>query len=335
MPTPNVGTRQNILSGVTCSSANDCWAVGYYNAGPSKIGEFTYPTLILRWNGVNWSIAPSANTQNTQNILSGVTCTSSTNCWAVGYTTLDPNGGIARTLIEQWDGVSWKLVPSPNTSATRSNYLFSVSCASSSECRAAGYSNTPGAADAQTVVAQWNGSTWAVDPSPNVAGATSSALFGIACPGAGNCFAAGYYDGANPIQTLIEHRDPTAWTIMPSPNSSATQQNVLNAVTCTSPFDCWAVGYYDNATGSAQTLIQHYVASAAPTITSVQRGAGGRFVIDGQALPLSTVEIQSAPTLSSTFTMLGTTTTNSSGFFHYEDTTTTGVTQRFYRALYP
>src|SRR5207249_3636353 len=67
------------LSGVTCTSPSDCWAVGSYRNG------FYNQTLIEHWNGTAWSIVTSPNTSTTQsNGLSGVTCTSASNCWAVG-----------------------------------------------------------------------------------------------------------------------------------------------------------------------------------------------------------------------------------------------------------
>src|SRR5436305_383644 len=48
------------------------------------------------------------------------------------------------------------------------------------------------------------------------------------------------------------------WSLVTSANTSATQTNYLNGVTCASASDCWAVGYYNNGSGGsgvAQTLI--------------------------------------------------------------------------------
>ena len=70
------------------------------------------------------------------NYLKGVTCVSASECWAVGYYY---NGILpVQTLIERWDGTSWAIVASPNTSATQSNELFRVTCVSASECWAVG-----------------------------------------------------------------------------------------------------------------------------------------------------------------------------------------------------
>jgi hypothetical protein len=45
---------------------------------------------------------------------------------------------LSTTLIEQWDGASWNLVSSPNTSAANPNYLYGTTCLSASQCWAVG-----------------------------------------------------------------------------------------------------------------------------------------------------------------------------------------------------
>src|SRR2546427_301463 len=78
---PNTSATQgNILFGVTCASASNCWAFGY------SFTDFADQTLIERWDGTSWAIVASPNTGVTQgNFLSGVTCASASDCWAVGY----------------------------------------------------------------------------------------------------------------------------------------------------------------------------------------------------------------------------------------------------------
>src|SRR5437867_9817567 len=49
---PDAGAQYNLLNGVTCVSASDCWAAGYY-AGAA------FQTLIERWNGISWTVVPS------------------------------------------------------------------------------------------------------------------------------------------------------------------------------------------------------------------------------------------------------------------------------------
>jgi len=56
---------------------------------------------------------------------------SASECWAVGYYYND--NVISQTLIERWDGTSWAIVSSPNTSTTDYNSLSGVTCVSASE----------------------------------------------------------------------------------------------------------------------------------------------------------------------------------------------------------
>src|SRR6267142_1673993 len=105
-------TEHNALRGVTCVSASECWAVGYY------LTENAAQTLIERWDGTSWSIVSSPNTSATQsNFLLGVTCRSASESWAVGHSYSGANF-VAQTLIERWNGTSWSIVSSPNTSTT-------------------------------------------------------------------------------------------------------------------------------------------------------------------------------------------------------------------------
>src|SRR5437879_5254744 len=47
------------------------------------------------------------------------------------------------------------------------------------------------------------------------------------------------------------------WSIVTSPNTSTTQNNLLG-VTCVSASDCWAVGSYVAGSGAPRTLIEHW-----------------------------------------------------------------------------
>src|SRR5437588_158952 len=118
------------VSGVTCTSASDCWVVCACRAG------FYDQTLIEHWNGTEWSIVTSPNTSTTQsNGLGGVTCASASNCWAVGsyYNLSIINNQPHHTLIERWKGTAWSNVSSPNTLTTDYNQLSGVMCASAGD----------------------------------------------------------------------------------------------------------------------------------------------------------------------------------------------------------
>lgn len=143
--------------GVTCTSADDCWAVGGYSYKDVALRDVG-ATLIQRWDGTAWSIVPSPNYSNgggnpaipeNGNGLAAVTCASASDCWAVGgYAPFRERG---RTLIARWDGTSWSLLPSPNTAAPEDSTGFAaVTCSSVSDCWAVGnYARMMGSSSAR------------------------------------------------------------------------------------------------------------------------------------------------------------------------------------------
>jgi hypothetical protein len=100
--TPGGRTASGVLNGVTCVSASDCWAVGFYpDAGGRR-------TLVEQYTGTGWSIVSSSNAEGAFSTLMGMTCASAGDCLAVGFDgnpgTATKNGTLKNgTLIEQDD----------------------------------------------------------------------------------------------------------------------------------------------------------------------------------------------------------------------------------------
>jgi hypothetical protein len=94
-----------------------------------------------------------------------VSCVSATACTAVGY--YETRNFHDKTLVESWNGTRWSVVPSPSRRDSE-NILASVSCVSATACMAAGYyvANS-GNGPQNTFIESWNGTRWAIVPSPN------------------------------------------------------------------------------------------------------------------------------------------------------------------------
>jgi len=114
---------------VSCTAWNACTAVGDTSNNAAA-------PLIERWNGTAWSIVAGASTGDYTS-LSSVSCSSSTSCVAVGVDAAS-NGA----LIEQWDGSTWTIVPTAHRPGATFDYLWGVSCLSSTECFATGYAHS-------------------------------------------------------------------------------------------------------------------------------------------------------------------------------------------------
>jgi hypothetical protein len=240
-PTPNPSpppVNSNSLSGVSCTWASACTAVGSSNGA----------TLAERWNGKAWVVQKTPN----EGGMAGVSCPSASACAAVG------SNGV--TVAERWNGKAWAIEPTPTPGGEVNGALNGVSCVSASACSAIGwYDTTEGGT--LSLADYWNGTAWAIQPTPNPGGSGGSNgaannLNGVSCTSASACTAVGYYFSTfvTSPATLAARWNGTAWDVQPTPNPGGTggppnQENTLNGVSCTSASACTAVGSY-NAGGT-------------------------------------------------------------------------------------
>jgi len=214
----------NGLFSVRCTRSSDCWAVG-------DTGGFLHPCcfsefdVALRWNGRTWTPAPTPKPGKGIRALLGVSCTSSTNCWAVGAA-----GGINDSpILNQalhWNGRAWALVHTPNPSGTRrndQNILQAVACPAARNCWAVGFHDT-GFATSQPVrneALHWNGSSWTRILTPQPGGTVQFAnnhLYAVTCTSTANCWAVGYFSRSAEVphhdrMNQILHWDGSRWTL--------------------------------------------------------------------------------------------------------------------------
>ena len=103
--------------------------------------------------------------------------------------------------------------------------------------------------------------TWRIVASPNP-GPGGNGLQAVATVSPTNVWAVGFQvmggsKGGAVTQTLVEHFNGSQWSVIPSPNVSASY-NTLQAIAAVSANDIWAVGYDDTSNGIQQTLILPY-----------------------------------------------------------------------------
>ena len=70
-------------------------------------------------------------------------------------------------------------------------------------------------------------------------------------------------------------------------------------------------------------------------IVTLSRPSNGHFVMIGEGVPSSPINIQASPDLLTSFSTIGTTMTGTDGTFQYDDATAGTFSKRFYRAGYP
>ncbi|HEX5712124.1 MAG TPA: hypothetical protein VFX85_02295, partial [Solirubrobacterales bacterium] len=138
--------------------------------------------------------------------LLDVSCTPTPNrCTAVGIWKY-----LARqyTVAYRFNGTStWTLQSTPNGSESfgATNTLRDVSCATETSCTAVGEWGIWGGS-MQTLAQHWNGSSWAIQGTPNPEGASSSLLYGVSCQ-EGSCLGAGWSTTGSTDKTLSEIRE--------------------------------------------------------------------------------------------------------------------------------
>jgi hypothetical protein len=129
---PNSGNGHEAL-GVSCVHVDSCVAVGEN----WSLAVHTRTTLAETWDGDTWTVMETANPPGLDEgwqhdwyaTLSGVSCTSTGFCLAVGRFR-DPSESV-KPLAERWDGSEWTIVPVPIPSGAVSARLEGVSCTSS------------------------------------------------------------------------------------------------------------------------------------------------------------------------------------------------------------
>jgi hypothetical protein len=137
MPASSGGGGQ-YLSSVTCTGDSDCWAVG---GTMDSTGEPS-ATLIENWNGSAWTTATGPEPPMPADLLTTVTCTDASDCWATGGGNASggQNNQSVSPFIESWNGSDWSVDPTPNTMAF--GYLSGLSCVRGSGCFATGLAGT-------------------------------------------------------------------------------------------------------------------------------------------------------------------------------------------------
>jgi alpha-tubulin suppressor-like RCC1 family protein len=191
-------------------------------------------------------------------IFSSVAAGSATDAWAVGAS--DALSANSQPLAEHWDGHAWRTVAVPMPAGAAGAQLDGVDEVSSGDVWAVGNMTTSAGAE-RTLIEHFDGTAWAVVPSPDprTGPGASDELKGIGGTSAGDLWAVGEYsDGQNFNAMLFVHWDGTAWSFVKEP--AALHNSAFgNAVTVLSPTDAWAVG--ENGLRTA-TLSAHWNGTA-------------------------------------------------------------------------
>jgi len=251
------------LFAVQCTSARNCWAVGFYDKGGAELNQ------ALHWNGKNWSkvTAPSlgGTISGAVSELLDISCTSSTSCLASGeFGSQTGNEEILLNQVLRWNGNKWSVVDTPNPAGSNLFDVQSINairCGSADNCLAIGTYGTIGnnTFKLKNQTLRWNGHKWSVLPAPNPGGTSTngdvSELNALGCSAASSCFAAGTFGNlvSGPMRNQILRWNGTKWSLSTTPDPGGTgaqSDNELTGASCLTAESCWAIGFRNTASGA-------------------------------------------------------------------------------------
>ena len=197
VPSHANGFLTSSLDAVSFDAPDDGWAIGVGERRPG----FLRP-LLLHWDGIGWT-----RERRPEGVwgLSSVTAIAPDDAWAVGYASAQPPGELpngatqTRAVAVHWNGVAWSRVPTPNPAAITT--LRSVAGLGTDQVWAVGTQQSRLRSAVRTLIERWDGSSWQVEPSPNV-GPKDNVLVGVvAVPG---LLLAGGYSRAGAAPLALE-----------------------------------------------------------------------------------------------------------------------------------
>jgi hypothetical protein len=219
IPSPSPGTYNgNVLNAVDAISANDVWAVGWYQSGST--GQ-EGGALTMHWDGISWTVIPNPSPST----LYGVTAVSSNDVWAVGEQT-----------ILHWNGTNWNKVSFPPPPGDSYQILKGISATSANDIWAVGYSQWSyfyGYRYAPLTY-HWDGCQWNLISN---AGNIDEFLFSVTAIAPNDTWAVG--DNGQ-----TQHWNGGTWSRVAAPFPGLGGR--FNGVVAASAREVWAVGSYND-----------------------------------------------------------------------------------------
>ena len=241
VPTPTT-VRDVSLDGVSCPSKRACIAVG---DGETKADVSV--AVAEHWDGRKWSIQRAVIPPRARGTsLSDVSCPSDDACTAAG--TFWDGTACVKALVEHWNGHRWSLQSTPHPwgcewkdPVTGESHPLpvehgAVSCPSKRVCTLVlTLGRDPSIGHYETVVEQWNGSSWSVQRMWRTSGSPSAS---VSCTSRRFCAVAAGHD--------LARLNGTKWSVKRL--FVRVSGLGLHGVSCASPAACTVVGE-DNAGG--------------------------------------------------------------------------------------
>jgi hypothetical protein len=262
------------LGAVSCASAGNCGAVGFYTDSSNNMEPLLLSERAGSWaSGVEAKLPANAATRKQSAPLESVSCVSPGTCSAVGGY-LDKSGNSEALLLHETAG-HWRIgveAKLPTNAAATHKYagetvlLLAVSCASAGRCSAVGSycavracnslgKGSSGSGEQGLLLTEkagrWRTGLEAKLPAKPASTGPLQYLNSISCASPGNCSAVGsYFDSSLKTHLVLLTETAGRWArgvkaALPGNAAAAVQAELgVNSVSCSSAGNCTAAGTY-------------------------------------------------------------------------------------------
>jgi hypothetical protein len=219
------------LATVAASGPDDVWAAGF-SAGPTT-GQQVAHSVIFHFNGDDWEPVAHPDVDG----IADVTAPSAHDAWAL----TDDN------QVLRWNGLIWS--NSPLSELPSGAHLNAISATTSGDAWIVGTMPAPSGGSnhqqqrTRTLTVHWNGTSWAVVPSPNPSPDINQGE-SVVDISPTDAWLVGDTQTASRRATLTMHWDGTIWSVASSPNPGDRRYLDLVNVADDGDGHLWAVGDY-------------------------------------------------------------------------------------------
>jgi hypothetical protein len=249
------------VNSVSCSSAGNCSAGGYYTDFSGNLQAFVASEVNGTWHASVEVPGTAALNQFGGASVDSVSCASPGNCSAGGWYT--DHAGFSRAfVVSEVNGAWHTAVEVPHATALDQAdvaVVSSVSCAAAGNCSAGGYYWDASGLRQAFVLSEVNGAWHAAIEVPGTAALNRSGdamIDSVSCASPGNCSAGGYYSGG---QAFVVSEVNGAWhAAIEVPGIAALNKSYdarVNSVSCASAGNCSAGGYYRDSSTAFQAFV--------------------------------------------------------------------------------
>jgi hypothetical protein len=220
----------NLGGALVADGPHDAWYVG----GASDPSTGASSSLVEEWNGRAWTVLALPASLAADG-LADIAAQGPDDVWVDG---LDSAGAV---VLAHWNGYAWTAVPAPATGFAYTN-LSELMIAQPNDVWLAGWGETAdeGGADRDSLMMHWNGSTWAISPTP----AGDGELYDMT-ETAGGPWVVGdtYHESGVPYYAYALRWTGASWAEVSVPS---TQDESFDAVAAIPGGGVWVVGATTN-----------------------------------------------------------------------------------------